>query len=370
MNKLDFLKEIIEGNTSVLVYKNKSVSKGPGSKQGVPFYNPTMQLNRDISILVCQHLLDGSKRKMLFLDGLAASGIRGIRFAKELNGDFEIVINDWDEKSYNLIKKNIEKHVFKNIKACNMNLNVLLSSDKFDYIDVDPFGSPAGFIDSAVRSIKNGGVIACSATDAAALCGVYPKVCTRRYAAVPFHCVAMKEVGLRILLGFICRAAGVYDKGIQPLLCYSTDHYLRVYVKVYSSVSKANQSIDNFRIIHSGETIGQHKTKNDIGPMWIGKLGDKKIIGEILSIASNKKLGCKNHIYRLLDVLEEEADAPMFFYTTESVASFFKTSSPKMDSLFEKLRKQGYKVYRTHFSSTGFKTNASMKIIEKMFKQQ
>lgn len=370
MNKPNFLNEITEGNTSVLVYKNKSVSKGPGFKEGFPFYNPTMQINRDISILFCQHLIKDSKRKMILLDGLAASGIRGIRFANELTGDFEVLINDWDEKSYSLIKKNIEKHSFENAKACNMNLNVLLSSDKFDYIDADPFGSPAGFIDSAVRSIKNGGVIACSATDTAALCGVYPKVCFRRYGAVPFHSVVMKEVGLRILLGFICRVAGVYDKGIQPLLCYSTDHYFRVYVKVHSSVPKANQSMNNFKIIRLGENIGMQKTKNDIGPMWTGKLSDKKVLGELVNIVSSKKLGCKNQIYRLIDILEEEADAPMFFYTTESVASFLKTSSPKMDVLFKQLKKQGYDIYKTHFSSTGFKTNASMKIIEKLFKQQ
>ena len=99
-----------------------------------------------------------------------------------------------------------------------------------------------------------------------------------------------------------------------------------------------------------------------------GKLGDKKTIGEILSIISSKKLGCKNQIYKLLDVLEEEADAPVFFYTTESIASFLKKSSPKMDILFEHLRKQGYSVYRTHFSPTGFKTDASINIIEKVFK--
>ena len=154
MNKNIFLKKISEGNTNVLVYKNKSISKGPGSKQGFPFYNPNMQLNRDISILICQHFLDISKNKIIFLDGLAASGIRGVRFANELVGDFEIVVNDWDEESYSLIKKNIEKYGFKNVEPCNMDLNVLLSERNFDYIDIDPFGSPVYFIDSALRSIK------------------------------------------------------------------------------------------------------------------------------------------------------------------------------------------------------------------------
>lgn len=368
MNKYNFFEQISEGNTSVLVYKNKSVSKGPSSKQGFPFYNPSMELNRDISILVCQHILDNTSRKMILLDGLAASGIRGVRLANELVGNFEIIINDWDEKSYNLIEKNIEKYSFNNVKACNINLNVLLSEYKFDYIDIDPFGSPVSFIDSAIRSIKNGGIISCSATDTATLCGVYPKVCIRRYSAVPFHSIVMKEIGLRILLGFICRIAGVYDKSIEPLLCYSTDHYFRLYVKVYRSVSKANQCMNNFRIVESGEKIGLQETKNNIGPMWLGKFGDKTIINEILSIISSKKLGCKKQIYKLLDILEEEANAPPFFYTTESIASYLKKSSPRLDLFFEKLREQGYNVYRSHFSSTSFKTDVPLDIIEKEFK--
>ncbi len=369
MNKNIFLKKISEGNTNVLVYNNKNISKGPGSKKGFPFYNPNMQLNRDISILICQHILDISKKKKKFLDGLAASGIRGVRLANEIVGDFEIVVNDWDKESYNLIKKNIEEYSFKNVESCNMNLNVLLSERNFDYIDIDPFGSPVYFIDSAVRSIKNGGVISCSATDTATLCGVYPKVCIRRYGAVPFHSIVMKEIGLRILLGFICRVAGVYDKAIEPLLCYSSDHYFRVYVKVYSSISKANQCMNNFKKIQSGENIGLQKTKNDIGPIWLGSFVDKKTINDIQNILPNKKLGCKNHIYILLDILKEEADAKPFFYTTESIGSFLKKSIPKKDLFFEWLKKQGYNVYRTHFSSTGFKTDAPMNIIEKMFKQ-
>jgi tRNA (guanine26-N2/guanine27-N2)-dimethyltransferase len=71
----------------------------------------------------------------------------------------------------------------------------------------------------------------------------------------------------------------------------------------------------------------------------------------------------------LLDVLKEEVDAKPFFYTTESIGSFLKKSIPKKDVFFEWLKKQGYNVYRTHFSSTGFKTDAPMNIIEKMFKQ-
>lgn len=366
MNKKLVLEKIKEGSTDVFVFKSKKDSKGPGSKEGVPFYNPSMELNRDLSVVFCQWFVDNCKKPLVLLDGLAASGIRGVRFANEIDGDFQVVVNDWDSDCYNLVKKNIIK--YKNTEASNSNLNSLLSEKKFDYIDIDPFGSPVYFIDSAIRSIKNNGVISCTATDTAALCGVYPKACFRRYGAIPFHSVFMKEIGLRILIGFIAKVAGVYDKGIDPLISYATDHYFRVYVSIKNNVSSANESINNFKVIKTGVHIGYEKTDKDIGPLWMGRLQNKKILGDLRTILFEKKLGTRNELWKLLDLLEEEADAPAFFYTTERIASFLKCSPPKMDILFKLVKSKGYNIYRTHFSSTGFKTNSSINMIEKVFK--
>jgi len=40
-----------------------------------------------------------------------------------------------------------------------------------------------------------------------------------------------------------------------------------------------------------------------------------------------------------------------------------------MEHIFEKLKEKGYDAARTHFSPTGFKTNASRDEIETIFKQ-
>ena len=368
MKEAHDIESITEGETDVLVFKIKESKKGPGSKDKVPFYNPTMELNRDLSILVCQRLINNSNKPVRILDGLAASGIRGLRLAKELNGEFDVTINDWNPDAYILIEKNLEKLKLQNTIALNCNLNSILSESKFDYIDIDPFGSPVYFIDSAIRGISNYGVLACTATDTAALCGTYPKVCLRRYGVVPLHSTVMKEIGLRILLGFICRNAGIYDKGIKPLISYSTDHYFRVYLQVIKGTSRANDSMKYYSAIDSNELISSETTKKDIGPLWTGKLQDNRVIKDLRTILFEKKLNTKNELWKLLDLLEEEADAPAFFYTTDSLASDLRTSPPKMELIFERLRDKGYEVSRTHFSPTGFKTNAPKTEIEKMFK--
>ncbi len=361
---------ITEGETEILVFKNKLTRKGPGLKDKVPFYNPTMEINRDLSILVNQWIINNSNKPVNILDGLAASGIRGIRLANELKGDFNVTINDWDKDAHALIIKNLERCELKNIIASNRNLNTLLSEERFHYIDVDPFGSPVYFIDSAIRGIYNNGIIACTSTDTATLCGVYPMVCLRRYGVRSFHSPVMHEIGLRILLGFICREAAKYDKGIEPLVCYSTDHYFRVYVRVKNGINYTNKTVDNLKIINSKELFFSSKQTTEIGPLWLGKIQNKKVIEELRTILSGKQFSTKNILWIFLDLLEEEADASAFFYNTNDIASLLKTSPPKMKYVFEKLKERGYDAARTHFCPTGFKTNASREEIEIIFKNQ
>ena len=66
---------IKEGTTELFVYKNKTSVKGPSIRENTPFYNPAMELNRDVSILVNQWFLNTSAKHVHILDGLAASGI-------------------------------------------------------------------------------------------------------------------------------------------------------------------------------------------------------------------------------------------------------------------------------------------------------
>ena len=361
---------IREGITDVFVYTNKTSSRGPGLKGKEPFYNPAMALNRDFSILVNQWLLHNSQNHVVLLDGLAASGIRGVRFSKELDGDFEVTINDADTAAYRLIKKNIKYNCCKNATASNENLNVLLSEQKFHSIDIDPFGSPVYFIDAAVRSVHDRGIIACTATDTATLSGVYPFVCLRRYAAQSFHSYLMHEVGLRILLGCICREAAKYDKGINPIVSYTTDHYFRVYVQIRKGKRYANDAMKQYTHISSEKHFGLSGEKSTpIGPLWMGKLQQKKNLQSMRSLIFKRTLTTKHSLWKLISLLEEEAGAPSFFYTSDTLASQLKRPSPKMEVILGELIDRGFTAVKTHFNPMGFKTDASFDIVKDIFQK-
>ena len=67
------------------------------------FYNPVMKLNRDISVV----LLNALGRKMTIADIMAATGVRSIRFLKEVKG-VKVFINDNSKEAVKLIKQNLK----------------------------------------------------------------------------------------------------------------------------------------------------------------------------------------------------------------------------------------------------------------------
>ena len=363
------LKVVKEGITSFFIPdESKTSRKGPGKKIA-GFYNPSMEMNRDISILMMQWLVDNTitSNKIKVLDGLAASGARGVRAANEIDKeDIDITINDWDKNAFLLINKNIEYNKLKNAEARNENVNCIFCKERFHYIDIDPFGTPVPFIDGAVRSIYNGGVLAITATDTAALCGIYERTCIRRYNAIPIRFWAMHEMGLRILIGHVCRIAARHNRGLKVLVSHSTDHYMRTYLQVFSGVKKSNNSLKFVKEIET-KTLGINEDKKRIGPLWIGDLHDINTVEYMINILNKKTLGTRREILRLLEKIKEEIKMPPFFYTLDYISSQLKISPPKLINIIEKLKSKGYRASLTHFGPTAFKTDAPREAVYDTF---
>ena len=55
----------------------------------------------------------------------------------------------------------------------------------FHIIDLDPYGSPAPFLDSAIQAIVEGGLLMVTCTDMAVLCGNHGETCYAKYGSYP-----------------------------------------------------------------------------------------------------------------------------------------------------------------------------------------
>jgi len=332
---------ITEGKVKLKVETKKIVSK-----EMEVFYNPVMKFNRDISVLLLS-CLESEFRIGLPLSG---SGIRAIRFLLELNKKVvkEISINYYSKNAIKNIKSNLRLNKInpgKKIIISNKDANLfMLESCGFDYIDIDPFGSPNMFLDSAVKRISRKGILAITATDTAPLCGTYPKACLRKYWAKPLLNENMHEIGLRILIRKVQLIGAQFDKALIPIFSYSKDHYLRVFFRAV----KGKQEVDKI--------MKQHDYFNEAGPMWLGNLEDSKLAA---------KMSKKNDIeenQKFLNVISSESKVNVVgFYDIHAISKRNKTKQlPKIEDIIKKLKAKGNKASRTHFSGTGIRSNAKL----------
>lgn len=68
------------------------------------------------------------------------------------------------------------------------------SANKFDVIDLDPYGCPSMFLDAAVQAVSDGGMLLVTATDMAVLCGNCPETCYTKYGSVSLRVKACHEM--------------------------------------------------------------------------------------------------------------------------------------------------------------------------------
>ncbi len=319
--------KINEGKINVFIPVETKVSR----KLPV-FYNPVMKFNRDVSVLILKQL---KKEDMQIALPLSGTGVRGVRFLKELPSKMikEIYFNDNSEKAIGLIKKNLEINNIKNkFTISNLDANeFLVKGFGFDYIEIDPFGSPNHFLSNSVMRLSRDGILAVTATDTAALSGTYKKACERKYWAIPKKNELMHEIGLRILIRKVQLIGMDFEKALIPIYSYSRDHYMRIFFRCDKGKKKCDEI---------SKQLGMFE---EAGPMWLGPLKEIKLKSddEFIKLINNE-----------LDVLG--------FYDLHALAKKGEISSlPKIEKLIEEIKKTKYKASRTHFSLTAIKTDMS-----------
>lgn len=356
------MKTIIEEGLARVNVENKKIV----SKEMEVFYNPVMSLNRDVSVLLLNSI---GKQNMQIADPLAASGIRSIRFLKELskNKIRKIYVNDFDKNAVKSIKENLalNKINYKNnakIDIQNQDGNLfLLNSTGFDYIDIDPFGTPNPFLDAACKRLARDGILAVTATDTSALAGTYPQACMRKYWAVPKKDELMHETGLRILIRKIQLVGAQYDKALTPIFSYSKEHYMRVFLRN----EKGKNKVD--------EILKMHGMFNDAGPMWLGSLFDSELCDKIYQNSiKNKTFNRNNELIKFLEAVKDESkiNAVGFYDLNDTAEKNEIKRLPKKDLIKNKIRKMGYKASDTHFKGEGIRSDIPHSKLVKMLKNK
>ncbi len=389
------------------------------------FYNPAQVVNRDLSIAVLSYFSQqrteelaknggGSYSKkratrggvpfnnqhdgLHILEGLAASGLRSIRYAKEIEGVSRVVANDMDPTVVDAMRRNIEFNgpevVEKVIPSVgDARIVMMQNQNAFDVVDLDPYGSPSQLLDSAVQSVADGGLLCVTATDMAVLCGNNGEACYAKYGSYPLHKPYCHEMAVRIVLASIATAAARAKRYIVPVISCSIDFYVRMFVRVYDSAAETkntatklgyvyqSQGCDSFywqrvgrKIIKgnslryspgSGPPVGETCPETNAGftiggPYWAEPIHDVQWAKGILAYVRSKKesFAAFDKIQGLLTMcIEEIPDAPLYL-NLHDICKTLRSTPMRHETFRSALINAGYKVSGTHCTPLGIKTNA------------
>lgn len=372
------LVQYTEGKSTLLVPEESLTADVPPMEPA--FFNPRGIENRDLSIIVYETFHHGTGKSLQFVDILCGIGARGIRVAKETNIT-KIHLNDVNPKAIEIAKKNaeinhvIEKCIFSNDYAEHFLASSRKEGNYFDIIDVDPFGTPTPFIEDAIRSVRRNGMISLTATDTPVLCGIHQKTAFRKYYGKSLRTEYCHEIGLRLMYSALAFAAARYDKGIKPIFCHSTRHYLKIYAIIVDGAEEGDKSLDEIgyighcSICHDRIVLRENtglcrncgQKLQIAGPLWVGKIFEKNFVKAMENTA--KKLGYRKYL-KTINLAYEEAEGPISYHIVSRVCDRLQITTPAIEKVIERLREKGYIATRTILNNRGIRTDAPINVIE------
>lgn len=369
--------EITEGTTRLIV-PGKSITDAVPPKRPA-FFNPRARLSRDLSLAAYGAFLKDFAGPGIFLDGLSGVGARGLRVANELKLD-SITVNDLNPSAMRMAgisaKLNgIANMEFSSTEACRFFSERSERGRRGSIIDIDPFGSPAPFLDCGLRAVMHGGMLSCTATDLQVLNGLFQDACRRRYGGIPARTTYGNETAIRLILGCMRSVAGRLGMKIVPLFVETNMHYYRTYVRVQSRPDLEENlgfvlhcfGCGRRRIAgHAEPRCRACNVENAVaGPLWTGALFDRMFVQDMAGMIPS--LGLGRDCSGILEKAIQESEVPGAYYTTDEIAARTRSSPPRLGSLISVLRNRGHLASPTAFSPTGFRTDADMSEIEGCF---
>ncbi|KAG5645230.1 hypothetical protein DXG03_006647 [Asterophora parasitica] len=274
--------------------------------------------------------------KFVLLEALSATGLRSIRYAKEIPLLKHVIANDLSPSATAAMKRNIDindlgptpatdsspeipgKVRINEGDACTLMYSHREETNRVDVVDLDPYGTAAPFIDAAVQCVKDG------------------------------VSLIMAES-----LSKLNTATKLYGRYIEPLVSLSIDFYVRIFVRVKTAPLEVKKALTKtsayyicstcqshyeqplgkvvekasaagninylFKIQH-GPTLPQKCPECEsslhaqmAGPMWSGPIHDSNFVAKVLEHleANQDKYGTAVRMKGMLTVAQEASLDPI-----------------------------------------------------------
>jgi len=375
--------EIIQEGLAKLVVPKLDESSGEPIQhlrsEAPVFYNPVMKTNRDTAVLMLRAYQQKISNPVSVCEPMTGSGVRGIRFLLEAYSIDNLVLGDLNPSALRLSRENARLNdLTDRINLRELDASLLLSlhsypRGRFDYVDIDPYGSPTPFLDASIMATKNHGIIALTATDMAPLCGVNKRACLRKYGGWPLNNEFCHETALRLMTGSMVRCAAVYEYGATPLFSYYADHYVRAYYRIDKGARRADSKLSEMGYIkycpiclhretsmdNSEQACDCGETMQVGGPLWLGELSDPEYTSGMMADLENLLYLKDSKAEAILNLVHGEYGYPVGFYVIDSICKMVGVKSIGTDIAVDTIASAGFDVTRVHYDPRGLKTSAS-----------
>ncbi|MFX1285279.1 MAG: hypothetical protein ACFFB5_16630 [Promethearchaeota archaeon] len=377
------LVEIQEGVGTFLVPESLINDQIPRRSNEV-FFNFHQEINRDFSVLLLRAYGDiNSKNDLRVCEPLCGSGIRSARYALETPTS-SLYCNDINSKAVHIAQKNINRlpsPTAKRVQLFNMDCNSFLQKLNvenfvFDFIDIDPFGTPIPFVQYSIRLVTLEGLLAFTATDLASLVGLYPKALYAKYGLSHFDIRIgnVHEIAARALITGIQHIGLTLSQSLIPIATLYHRHFMRCFLVRNRGVDTV---INQTGFIHLCKRcqarytslLGEKRTscpacgepdEMKIGPIYLGRIHNSEYLSSILLDEHLQKMGTRKRLVKILPLMIDESslDIPWSF-DIPKLAKEVRVTVPSITQIMKILKERGYKCYKTHFSGSSLKTDAN-----------
>ena len=191
------------------------------------------------------------------LDALSATGLRALRYAREIPFVTAVTANDLSASATTSIELNARHNkLTEKIVPTTGDAVEHMQGERYrgsyQVIDLDPYGTAAPFLDAAVLALADGGMLCVTCTDAGVFASLgYLEKTYSQYGGLPLKGPHAHEGGLRLILHAIATSAARYGIAIEPLLSLSIDFYVRVFVRIHRSAAEVKFLASKTMLVYS-----------------------------------------------------------------------------------------------------------------------
>ena len=320
-----------------------------------------MAVDRDLSVALGSALRVDRGGPCRGWEMMAATGVRGLRVLHESGGLSTLFLTERNPAAFRVLAANVDRYRRQGAGAAPWDARTLPRDAPFDWVDLDPYGSPLEALAVALDATSDGGVLGVTATDMIVLAGALRGACERRYGCRPVPGRLGPEGALRILIAVIERELAAREAHLEPLLCYVGDHHVRATVRVRRCARVGPSPV---AVVEGGGFAGPRLPGDGpYGPMWLGPLFDRPLLDRLeppRHPADGIPLG------RRLSRFREEAvaDRPFVYEPNEIARALRLPSPPPLGRLLDGLRRAGFVAGRSHVRDSAFRTTAPRDVVD------